>query len=132
MEKTLVLIKPEIIENKLAGKIITVYEESNLNIENIKIMIADKPSLEDHYYEHKGKPFYENLLKYMSRGEIIAIVLAGENAIEKVRTINGSTDPKEADEGTIRELFGTNKSENAVHASATLEDAEREIKIWFK
>lgn len=132
MEKTLVLIKPEIIEKKLAGRVISVYEENMLKIETMKIMIANKQSLENHYYEHKDKPFYENLLEYMSRGEIIAMVLAGENAIEKVRIINGSTDPKEAEEGTIRKLFGTNKSENAVHASATLEDAEREIKIWFK
>lgn len=132
MEKTLILIKPEIIEKKLFGKIISIYEENNLTIENIKMLIPEISILENHYYEHKEKFFYNQLLEYMSRGKIIAMISYGKNAVEKVRQINGATNPQKAKDGTIRKLYGTNITENAVHSSATIEDAIREIEIWFR
>jgi len=131
IEKTLVLIKPDAVQKKCVGKIIALYEESRLTLESIKIMIPDESLLEKHYAEHKDKPFFPHLIRFMSSDRVVAIVLSGKDAIEKVRKINGKTDPANASEGTIRYLFGTNVTENAVHGSANTIDAKREIDIWF-
>ncbi len=132
MERTLVLIKPDAIERKLMGRIISVYEKNNLNIINIKMV---KPSVEiahKHYYEHADKSFYNELVSYITRGYVCALIIQGDNIIERVRKINGATDPINAEPGTIRKMFALSKQENCVHGSDSKESAGREIKIWFE
>jgi nucleoside-diphosphate kinase len=131
MEKTLVLLKPDVVSNKQVGKIISVYEENRLNIESIKILIPDEDILSRHYQEHISKDFYRDLVVFMKSDRVVALVLSGENVIEKVRRINGKTDPAQAEAGSIRNIFGTNITMNAVHGSANPIDAKREIEIWF-
>ncbi len=131
MEKTLVLIKPDAVSNKQVGKIISVYEENRLNIESIKILIPDEDILSRHYQEHSSKDFYQSLIEFMKSDRVVAMVLSAENAIEKVRSINGKTNPEDAEMGSIRKTFGTSVTMNAVHGSANPIDAKREIEIWF-
>lgn len=131
MERTLVIIKPDAMERKLMGEIISVYEKRGLHISAIKIL---KPSMETaglHYMEHKGKPFFDELLNYITRGEVCVLIVEGNNAIKTVRKINGATDPLEADVGSIRGRFALSKTQNTVHSSDSAESAEREISIWF-
>ena len=131
MERTLVLIKPDAMERKLMGQIISIYEEKGLHISALKIL---KPSIElakEHYEEHKDKSFFNDLINYITSSEVCALVIEGENVITIVRKVNGVTDPLNADMGSIRGRFGLSKSENTVHSSDSVESAEREIKIWF-
>lgn len=132
MERSLVLIKPDGVEKKVIGKIISLYEENGLNISNLKLMKADRSIAEEHYSEHKDKPFFENLVNFITRSSLCAMILEGEEAIKIVRELNGSTNPLEAKEGTIRNLYGNSIRENCVHSSDSNESAEREINIWFK
>ena len=131
MERTLVIIKPDAMERKLMGEIISIYEKKGLHIASIKII---KPSIEiakKHYVEHKDKPFFDELIYYITRGEVCVLIIHGANAISMVRKINGATDPLDADMGTIRGRYAISKTENTVHSSDCIESAEREIKIWF-
>jgi len=131
MEKTLVLIKPDAVERKLMGDIISIYEKNGLHIIAMKII---KPSIEiaeEHYFEHKDKIFFRELVNYITRGEVCALIIEGENVISKVRKINGATDPANAEIGSIRGQFALSKSENCVHSSDSEESVKREIKIWF-
>jgi nucleoside-diphosphate kinase len=131
MERTLVLIKPDAIEKKLMGKIISIYEEKGLHISALKII---KPSIEiakEHYIEHSDKPFMGEIVSYITRGDVCTLIIEGSNVIAVVRKINGATDPLNADAGSIRGRFATSKAENVVHSSDCVENAEREIKIWF-
>lgn len=130
MEKTLVLIKPDGVERGLIGEIISRYERKNLKIRYCNMVRADRDRLSKHYSEHKGRDFYERLIGYMQRGDIVVMVLQGENAIETVRKINGKTNPLEAEIGSIRGDYAAEKEENLVHASDSLESAKREIEIW--
>lgn len=131
MEKTLVLIKPDAVERNYVGKILALYEDNGLKITNLKMLTATEELAKKHYAEHVEKPFFPELLSYITRSPLVALILEGDNAIAKVRSINGATDPKEAAEGTVRNLFAVSKSENSVHASDSSESAEREVTIWF-
>jgi nucleoside-diphosphate kinase len=131
MERTLVLIKPDAMERKLMGEIISIYEKKGFSISALKIVKPTKEMAEEHYAEHKGKPFYEPLVNFITKGEVCAVVMEGENIIDAVRKLNGATDPLNAEPGTIRGRYALSKSENAVHASDSTESAEKEIKIWF-
>ncbi|NLJ58176.1 MAG: nucleoside-diphosphate kinase [Tissierellia bacterium] len=131
MERTLVLIKPDAIERKLMGEIISIYENKDLNISEIKLLKPSVEMAEKHYYEHKDKPFFQELIAYITRGKVCAMIIEGEAVVELVRKINGATDPKKADPNTIRGKFTLSKEENCVHGSDSKESAEREIKIWF-
>lgn len=132
MEKTLVLIKPDAVERNLIGQILSIYESNNLKIKDIKYILPSKKLAIEHYKEHEGKPYFDNLISYITRSPIIALILEGENAILKVREINGATSPTEAKENTIRAKFALSKNENSVHASDSEDNAKREIEIWFK
>lgn len=132
MERTLVLIKPDAVERNLIGKIISFYEEDGLKVEALKMEQISKEFAGVHYGVHKGKPFYKDLIKYITRSPLCAMILSGENAVERVRKINGATNPKEADKNTIRGKYGKDKTENCVHASDSKEHAESEIILWFK
>lgn len=131
MERTLVMIKPDGVERNLIGKIISIFEEKGLKVIALKKLRLSKKQAKAFYIVHKNRPFYESLTDYISSGPIVAMVLEGENAIKKVREIMGATDPAEAEEGTIRKLFGVNKEKNTVHGSDSPESAEKEIYFFF-
>lgn len=131
MERTLVLLKPDAVERRLVGRLIGIYEEKGLAITALKMVKPSRELVETHYDEHKEKPFFQELVVYLTRGTVVALVIEGENVIKMVRKINGATDPAAAEAGTIRGQFALTKTENLVHASDSSLSAEREIKIWF-
>ena len=130
-ERTLVLIKPDAMKKNVVGEIIRIYEQNNLVVGGIKMLQMTEKIAAMHYAEHIGRHYYDDLVSFMTSAPIIAMVLEGEDAIAKVRKINGKTNPAEADEGTIRKLYAENGSRNAVHASDSPESAAREIAIFF-
>ncbi len=131
MEKTLVLIKPDAFAKHHSGDIIKRYEQEGFRIVGMKLLKMDERLASIHYAEHIGRPYYNDLVGFMISAPLIAMVLEGENAIERVRELHGKTNPAEAAEGTIRKLFATSGSRNAVHASDSPENAQREIHIFF-
>lgn len=131
MEKTLVLIKPDAVREKHIGDIIKIYEENGLRILAMKLLQMNEKLAARHYEEHIGRPYYDDLIRFMTSGPIVAMVLEGADAIANVRAINGKTNPAEAAEGTIRRLYAASGSRNAVHASDSPESAAREISIFF-
>ena len=131
MEKTLVLIKPDAVRAKHIGDIIKIYEEKGLEILAMKMLKMDEKLASKHYEEHIGRDYYDDLMGFMTSGPIVAMVLQGEGAIANVRAINGKTNPDQAAEGTIRKLYASSGSRNAVHASESPENAKREISIFF-
>ena len=131
MEKTLVLVKPDAFKNHHTGDIVKLYEEKGLQLLAMRMMKMTKEVAAKHYEEHIGRPYYAELESFMTYGPNVAMVLAGDNAIAKVRELNGKTDPKEAAPGTIRAMYAESKGCNAVHASDSPESAAREIHIFF-
>ncbi len=134
-EKTLVLIKPDGVRRGLVGEVISRIESKGYLIEQSRMFTADRALLEDHYAEHKGKPFYEPLVEFMMSGPIVAIVASGNRVIEGFRSLAGATDPTLAAPGTIRGDLardqGTKVVQNIVHGSDSSESAVREIAIFF-
>lgn len=131
MERSLVLIKPDAVENNLIGKIVSHYENEGLKIIALTMEKISKEFAAEHYNEHKGKIFYDDLIKFITRNPLCALVIEGEGSINKIRIINGATNPEKAEDGTIRKLYAKNNRENCVHASDSIESAKREIKLWF-
>lgn len=131
IEKTLVLIKPDAFQAKHTGDILKIYEANGLKILAMRVMKMTKEVAAKHYVEHIGRKYYPELEAFMTSGPIVAMILSGENAIAKVRELNGATDPQQAAEGTIRKLYAKDKGENAVHASDSPESAAREMPIFF-
>lgn len=131
MERTLILIKPDGVQRKLIGEIISFYERKNLNIVELKMLSVDRQTAERHYEEHRGMPYFEKLVDFITSGRLCALVIEGENAVEIVRKINGDKDPLKSELGSIRGTYTSEKTMNLVHASDSKESAEREIKIWF-
>lgn len=131
VEQTLVLIKPDAVERNLIGKILSEYERNGLKIEAMEFLTVSAELAEKHYVEHKEKPFYGELVEYITSGPLVALILEGENVVSRVRALNGATDPKDAVDNTIRALYGISLANNTVHASDSIESAAREIAIWF-
>ncbi len=131
MEKTLVLIKPDGVERGLIGSIISFYERKSLKIVALKMVQADRKIAEEHYSEHLGRSYFEELIQYITEGRLCALVVGGEDAVAVVRNVNGNKDPKVADMGSIRGMYADDKTRNLVHASDSIEHAEREISLWF-
>lgn len=131
IENTLVLIKPDAFDKKYTGKILTCYEEHGLKIKALKLLKMTPELAAKHYAEHIGKDFYDELVGFMTSAPLVAMVLTGENAIAKVRALNGATNPEKAAAGTIRKEYAQSVQHNAVHASDGLESAVREIHIFF-
>lgn len=131
MQKTLVLIKPDGVRRQLCGEILSRYERKGLVIKAMKLLEASKELAEEHYVEHKGKPFFGELVDFITSGSVLAFVLAGENAIVSVRAINGATNPVDAAPGSIRGDYALTMDSNVVHASDSVESASREIHLWF-
>jgi len=141
MEQTLVIIKPDGISKSLTGNILTRLSETKLEIAAAKCLRVSRELAVAHYESLRAKPFFEELIGYLigeyhNRKKVMAMVYCGEDAIQKVRALSGSTNPEEADSVTIRGQYGriTTKGvyENVIHASSNLKEAEREIKLWFQ
>ncbi len=131
LERTLSIIKPDAVERELETKIKKIFLDNKLNIVDSKKIQVSKEEAEKFYKVHQTKPFYEKLCSYLSSGPIIAIILDGENAIQKNRDIMGATDPKKAKDGTIRKLYGISIDKNSVHGSDSLKNAKAEIDFFF-
>ena len=131
MSLTLALIKPDAVQRNLIGNIITLIEKNDFVIKDIKLMKMSKKIAQEFYSCHKEKSFYGNLITYMTSGEIVALILEKHNAVTSYRDLIGSTDPKNAGDGTIRQLYALDKSHNSVHGSDSDENASREISIIF-
>jgi nucleoside-diphosphate kinase len=131
MEQTLSLIKPDAVERNLIGKILSVFEENNLMIKEMKKIHVNRQFAEKFYEMHKERPFFNDLCNFISSGPLVAIVLEGDNAIQKNRDLMGATNPSEAKEGTIRKMFAISIDKNSVHGSDSSESAKREIELFF-
>lgn len=131
MEETLVLIKPDGVKRQICGEILTRYERKGLMIKAMKLLQTSKELAEEHYAEHKDKPFFGELVDFITSGPVLAFVLAGKNAVTSVRTINGATNPVDATPGSIRGDYALTMDSNVVHASDSVDSATREIHLWF-
>ncbi len=131
-EQTLSIIKPDGLEKDLIGEIVGRFEEAGLTPVAMRMVHMSREEAEGFYAVHADKPFFDELIEFMTRGPCIVLVLEGENAIERNRMIMGATDPEEADEGTIRSDFANDVGENTVHGSDSPENAEKEIKYFFR
>ena len=131
IEKTLSIIKPDAVGKNVIGKIISRFEENNLYLVAGKLVHLSDEMASGFYAEHEGKPFFNDLKKFMTSGPVFVQVLEGENAVQKNRDLMGSTNPKEAALGTIRADFANSIDANAVHGSDSVESAKREIEYFF-
>ncbi|WP_418957046.1 nucleoside-diphosphate kinase [Streptomyces tritici] len=131
-QRSLVLLKPDAVRRGLIGEIIgRIERKAGWTIAALELRELDQDTLEQHYGEHKGKPFYEPLMGFMQSGPVVAMVVEGERVIEGLRTLAGPTDPIAAAPGSIRGDYGTIVRENLIHASDSEESAARELKIFF-
>jgi nucleoside-diphosphate kinase len=131
MERSLVLIKPDAIQRGLAGEIISRLEKKGLKIVAMKMLHMDKNLAQRHYAIHKGKAFFDDLVNFITSSPVIAIVFQGKNAVEIIRQMMGETDPAKAYRGTIRGDFGIDIGHNLIHGSDSLENASKEINLFF-
>ncbi len=132
MERTFVAFKPDAVKRGLIGRIIKRFENKGYKIIGLKMMVVSRELAEKHYGEHVGKPFYPRLIDYITSGPVVAMVLQGENTVEGVRHMMGSTRPNDAEVGTIRADFAQTMEFNVVHGSDSVESANREINLFFK
>jgi nucleoside-diphosphate kinase len=131
-QRTLVLFKPDAVRRGLIGELLgRIEKKADWTIKALELRTLDRASLEQHYAEHEGKPFYEPLVEFMESGPSVALVVEGERVIGGLRALAGPTDPIAAPPGSIRGDFGTIVRENLIHASDSEESAERELKIFF-
>tara|TARA_Y100001936_G_C16053853_1_gene659611 strand:+ start:586 stop:1014 length:429 start_codon:yes stop_codon:yes gene_type:complete len=131
-EKTLSIIKPNATLDNNIGNIISMFEKNDLRISAAKLTQLSKEKAEGFYIEHKDRPFFGELVEFMTSGPVVLMVLEGENAVAKNREIMGATNPAEAAEGTIRKLYAKSIGENAVHGSDSAQSAEREVSYFFE
>jgi nucleoside-diphosphate kinase len=131
VERTLCIIKPDAVEKHKAGAILAKLEESGFHLLALKRVHLSRPVAEGFYAVHKARPFFGELVEFMTRSPVVIAVLQRENAVAHYRTVMGATDPAKADAGTIRKLWGSNVGENAVHGSDSLDNARIEIGYFF-
>ena len=131
LEQTLSIIKPDAVERNLTEEIKNIFVKNKLNIKDSKKIHITKDEAAEFYKVHQSKPFYNDLCSYLSSGPIIVMILEGENAVLANRKLMGTTNPKEADENTIRKLYGISIDKNAVHDSESIDNAKNEIKFFF-
>ena len=132
IEQTLSIIKPDAVERNLIDEIKKIFTKNNLNIKEDKKIHLTKEEAAEFYKVHQSKPFYDDLCAYLSSGPIVVMILEGENAIVHNRKLMGATDPKNAEENTIRKLYGISIDKNSVHESDSVDNAKKEIKFFFK
>ena len=131
MERTLILVKPDAFSRNLTGEVIARFERKGLSLAALKLMTLDEATAGEHYAEHKEKPFFGELVEFITSGPLVAMVLEGPHAIVAARQLIGATNPVEADTGSIRADFGLEVTNNLVHGSDSPESAAREIGIFF-
>jgi len=131
MERTLVLIKPDAMQRNLACTILSRLEENGLRLAALRMLHLDKATAERHYSVHRDKPFFKDLVAYISSAPIVAAVFEGEGVVEKARKAMGATDPAKSEKGTIRGDFGIDIEHNSIHGSDSAETAEKEIAFFF-
>ena len=131
-EQTLSIIKPDAVERNLTDEIKNIFLQNNLKIKESKKIHITKDEAADFYKVHQSKPFYNDLCAYLSSGPIVVLVLEGENAVFSNRKLMGSTNPKDAEENTIRKLYGISIDKNSVHGSDSVDNAKKEIDFFFK
>jgi nucleoside-diphosphate kinase len=132
MQQTLILLKPDCIQRRLAGSILQRFEQKGLRLAAMKLVKAERSLAEKHYAVHAGKGFYESLLQFLTSGPTLALVLEGREAVAVCRNLIGATDGAKAAPGTIRGDFGLSVQNNLIHGSDSPENAALEIKLWFK
>jgi nucleoside-diphosphate kinase len=131
MEQTFLMVKPDGVSRGLMGEVISRIENKGLRISAMKMMDLDEEQAEKHYQEHADKAFFNDLISFITSGPVLTMIVEGEEAIKVVRSMVGSTDPKEASQGTIRGNFATEIGSNIVHASDSSKSAKREIELFF-
>ncbi|SDA40768.1 nucleoside-diphosphate kinase [Methanobrevibacter millerae] len=131
IQKSFVMMKPDAVQRRLMGKIMSRFEEKGLQIVAVKLMQIDEELAKTHYGEHADKPFFPSLVEYITSSPALAMVIEGEEAITTIRKLVGATNPLEADLGTIRGDYGMNTGRNIIHASDSPASAEREIGLFF-
>jgi nucleoside-diphosphate kinase len=131
MDRTLVILKPDAVQRRLAGRIVARFEEKGLHLVGLKMMRISEPLARKNYGIHEGKEFYEPLIKFMTSGPVVAMVLEGKDVVEIVRRMMGKTFGSQSDSGTIRGDFGVSNRFNLVHGSDSLDTAQREIALFF-
>lgn len=132
MERTLIIFKPDAVQRGLCGQILSRFENKGLQIAGLKFMKIPASTAETHYAPHKGKPFYEGLVKFMTSSPVVVVALQGKNAIAIARKMMGATFGSNAEPGTIRGDFGVSNSFNLIHGSDSAESAARELSLFFK
>jgi nucleoside-diphosphate kinase len=132
MEKTLILLKPDCLHRRLAGAVLQRFEQKGLRLAAMKLVQPDRSLAERHYAVHKGKPFYDSLLQFLTSGPTLALVLEGREAVAVARNLIGATDGVKAPPGTIRGDFALSVQNNLIHGSDSPENARAEIALWFK
>jgi len=129
--KTFFMIKPDGVQRNLIGQIISRVESKGFNISKIKMMTISKELAEEHYLEHKDKPFFDDLVSFITSGPVVAMQVEGEDVVIQIRTIMGATNPSESTPGSIRGDLATELDKNVVHGSDSEESAERELSLFF-
>ncbi len=132
MEQTYIMIKPDAVQRNLIGEIISRIEKKGFKIVALKMIQMSKELAEKHYGEHKGKPFFEGLVSFITSGPVVAMVVEGKDVVAAMRKMMGTTNPLEAAHGTIRGDYGIDVGRNIIHGSDSLESAKREIELYFK
>jgi len=132
IEQTLSIIKPDAVERNLIDEIKSIFIKNNLKVKEDKKIHISKEEAAEFYKVHQSKPFYDDLCMYLSSGPIVVMILEGENAVLLNRELMGATDPKKANENTIRKLFGVSIDKNSVHGSDSVDNAKKEISFFFK
>ena len=132
MQQTLVLVKPDGMQRKLAGEILSRFERKGLRLVAAKLVVPSKDLASKHYSVHAGKPFYDSLLQFLTSGPTLAMVLEGREAVSVVRGMMGATDGAKSPPGTIRGDYALSVQNNLIHGSDSVENAALEIKLWFK
>jgi len=132
MQKTLILLKPDCVQRRLAGTVLQRFEQKGLRISALKLVHASRALAEKHYSVHAGKPFYESLLEFLTSGPTVAVVLEGREAVAVARMLMGTTDGAKSPPGTIRGDFALSVQNNLIHGSDSPENAETEIALWFQ
>jgi nucleoside-diphosphate kinase len=132
MQRTLILLKPDCVHRRLVGTLIQRFEHKGLRLVGLKLVHADVKLAEKHYEVHRGKPFYEPLLKFLTSGPTVAMVWEGREAVAVVRTMMGPTDGTKAAPATIRGDFAISIQNNLIHGSDSPENADSEISLWFR
>ena len=130
-QQTLIILKPDSVKRNLVGEILLRFEKRGFVISRLKMLIFTREMAEQFYSVHNTKPFFDELVTYITSGKVVVAVIAGDNAIEETRQIIGKTNPQEASPGTIRGDFGNNITENSIHASDSTESFDKEVNVIF-